>query len=38
MENIINYLMEGRVEWVPRLGTDIPTSFNQAIMFPIAKM
>lgn len=38
MDNIINFLTKGRGEWKHRPGTDIPTSFNQEIMFPIAKM
>ncbi|MBA0611210.1 hypothetical protein Godav_011911 [Gossypium davidsonii] len=38
MDKIINYLTEGREEWKYRLGTSISTSFNQAIMFPKAKM
>ncbi|MBA0637460.1 hypothetical protein Godav_000117 [Gossypium davidsonii] len=38
MDNIINYLTEGRGEWIYHPGTSTLTSFNQAIMFPNAKM
>ncbi|KAH1046676.1 hypothetical protein J1N35_037460 [Gossypium stocksii] len=38
MDNIIKFLIERRGEWKCRPGTDIPTSFNQGIMFPKAKM
>ncbi|MBA0625093.1 hypothetical protein Godav_010333 [Gossypium davidsonii] len=38
MDNIINYLIEGRGEWKYCPGTSIPTSFNQAIMFSEAKI
>lgn len=31
-------LTNGRGEWKHRSGTDIPTSFNQAIMFPMEKL
>ncbi|MBA0787638.1 hypothetical protein Gotri_027495 [Gossypium trilobum] len=38
MDNIINFLTEGRGEWKYCIGTNIPISFHQAIMFPKAKM
>ncbi|MBA0845090.1 hypothetical protein Goarm_022746 [Gossypium armourianum] len=38
MDNIVNYLTEGRGVWKHRLGTDVPALFNQAIMFSIVKM
>ncbi|MBA0709079.1 hypothetical protein Golax_024145, partial [Gossypium laxum] len=33
MDNIINFLTEGRGEWKYRAGTNIPVYFHQAIMF-----
>ncbi|MBA0786484.1 hypothetical protein Gotri_025459 [Gossypium trilobum] len=38
MDNIINFVTEGRGEWKYRAGTNILVSFPQAIMFPEAKM
>lgn len=38
MDNIINYLIEGRGEWKYYPGSSILTSFNQAIMFSEEKM
>lgn len=38
MENVINFLTKGRGEWKCHPGIDIPTSFNQVMMFPVAKM
>ncbi|MBA0552065.1 hypothetical protein Golob_022907 [Gossypium lobatum] len=38
MESIIKYLTENRGEWNLLQDTGLPTNFNQAIMFPIAKM
>lgn len=34
LDNIINFLTEGRGEWKYHAGTNIPVSFHQAIMFP----
>ncbi|MBA0876833.1 hypothetical protein Goshw_012885, partial [Gossypium schwendimanii] len=38
MDNIVNYLTKGRGEWKRQPSTNLPLLFNQAIMFPIAKM
>ncbi|MBA0798047.1 hypothetical protein Gohar_008684 [Gossypium harknessii] len=38
MDSIIKYLTENRGEWKYRSDIGLPTNFNQAIMFPIAKM
>ncbi|MFQ6624184.1 hypothetical protein Gotur_003343, partial [Gossypium turneri] len=38
MDNIVNFLIEGRGEWKYRSGTNVLVSFHQAIMFPKAKM
>lgn len=38
MDNIITYLAEGKGKWKYHPGTSIPTSFDQAIMFPKVKM
>ncbi|MBA0613566.1 hypothetical protein Godav_013971 [Gossypium davidsonii] len=38
MGNIINYLIEGMGGWKYCPCTSIPTSFNQVIMFPEAKI
>ncbi|MBA0759780.1 hypothetical protein Gotri_022614 [Gossypium trilobum] len=38
MEDVIKYLTYGRGSWNYRSNTKLPTNFNQAIMFPVAKM
>ncbi|MBA0755585.1 hypothetical protein Gogos_005513 [Gossypium gossypioides] len=38
MEDVVKYLTQGRGSWNYRPETKLPMSFNQAIMFPVAKM
>ncbi|KAK5794120.1 hypothetical protein PVK06_035325 [Gossypium arboreum] len=38
MDSTIKFLIEGRGVWKCHPGTDIPTSFNQVIMFPEEKI
>lgn len=38
MDSVIKYLSQDRGSWNNRLDTRLPTNFNQAIVFPVAKM
>lgn len=38
MDNIFEYRIKGRGVWKHQPSTNVPLLFNQAIMFPIAKM
>ncbi|KAH1097975.1 hypothetical protein J1N35_014896 [Gossypium stocksii] len=38
MEDVIKYLTQGRGTWNYRLDMELPTNFNQAIIFSVAKI